>query len=317
MLLKSFGADMFVFPHKIHVDRDGNVWVVDERSANERERKKHPGDKAKGHTVVKFSPEGEVLLTIGTPGVPGNPPEALTEPTSVVVAPNGDIFIAEGHSGEASDSPPATVARISRFTKDGKFVKSFGKLGSGPAEFRTPHDITMDPQGRLWVADRGNMRIQILDQDGRFIDEWKQFSRPSGISIRGGMIYVADRCRTGAAAAAVEDDVVDAQVERDIEVGLHVLRRHLHPDRHAAGCLSEMVDLELGVGRHHPLREPRRRDRRHASGEPPNLGDPTDHLGARQVAARAGLGALAELRWIACTVGRSSSRCSNRADATS
>ena len=191
-VLKSFGADMFVFPHKIHVDGEGNVWVVDERSANERERKLHPGDKAKGHTVVKFSPQGEVLLTIGTPGVPGNPPEALTEPTSVVVAANGDIFIAEGHSGQASDSPPATVARISRFSKDGKFVKSFGKLGSGPAEFRTPHDVTMDEQGRLWVADRGNMRIQILDQDGRFIKEWKQFSRPSGIAIRDGMIYVTD-----------------------------------------------------------------------------------------------------------------------------
>jgi DNA-binding beta-propeller fold protein YncE len=191
-VLQSFGAGMFVFPHKVYVDRDGNVWVVDERSANERERKKNPDEKPKGHTVVKFSPEGKVLLTIGTPGVAGNPPDALTEPTSVVVAPGGDIFIAEGHSGQASNSPPETVARISRFTKEGKFIRSFGKLGSGPAEFRTPHDITLDTQGRLFVADRGNMRIQILDQDGRFIAEWKQFSRPSGIAIRDGMIYVTD-----------------------------------------------------------------------------------------------------------------------------
>ena len=199
---KSFGADMFIFPHKIYVDREGNVWVVDERGANERERKQHPDEKAKGHTVVKFSPEGKVLLTLGTPGVAGNPPEALTEPTSVVVAPSGDIFIAEGHSGQAANSPPDTVARISRFTKDGKFVRSFGKLGSGPSEFRTPHDITMDARGRLWVADRGNMRIQILDQDGTFIDEWKQFSRPSGISIRGDMIYVTDSESNGFPDAA-------------------------------------------------------------------------------------------------------------------
>src|SRR5262249_8598294 len=113
-------------------------------------------------------------------------------PCSIVVAPNGDIFIAEGHSGQASSSPPDTVARIARFTEKGKFIRSFGKLGSGPAEFRTPHDITMDAQGHLLVADRGNMRIQVLDQSGRFIEEWKQFSRPSGIAIRDGMIYVAD-----------------------------------------------------------------------------------------------------------------------------
>src|SRR6266487_2531585 len=198
-LLKSFGAGMFVFPHKMYVDRDGNVWVVDMRGANERELKKSPEAKGKGHTVVKFSPEGKVLLTLGKPGVAGNPPDALTEPCSVVVAPNGDIFITEGHSGQAVNAPPDTVARISRFTKDGKFIKSFGKLGSGPAEFRTPHDIAMDSQGRLFVADRGNMRIHILDQDGAFIAQWKQFGRPSGVTLRNDMIYVADSESNGVA----------------------------------------------------------------------------------------------------------------------
>jgi hypothetical protein len=200
-VLKRFGADIFIFPHKLYVDAQGNIWVADARGANERERKKNPQEKTKGHIIVKFSPEGRVLLTLGTPGVPGNPPAALTEPTSVVVAHNGDIFVAEGHSGQASTAPPETVARISKFTKDGKFVKSFGKLGSGPVEFRTPHDITMDPKGRLFVADRGNNRIQILDQDGNFIEEWKQFSRPSGIAIRDGMIYVTDSESNGFADA--------------------------------------------------------------------------------------------------------------------
>src|SRR6266545_4906296 len=198
-LLKSFGAGMFIFPHKMYVDRDGNVWVVDMRGANERELKKSPEAKGKGHTVVKFSPEGKVLLTLGQAGVAGNPPDALTEPCSVVVAPNGDIFITEGHSGQAVNAPPDTVARISRFTKDGKFIKSFGKLGSGPAEFRTPHDIAVDSQGRLFVADRGNMRIQILDQDGAFIAQWKQFGRPSGVTLRDDMIYVADSESNGVA----------------------------------------------------------------------------------------------------------------------
>jgi DNA-binding beta-propeller fold protein YncE len=201
-LLKSFGAGMFIFPHKIYVDADGNLWVVDARSANDRERKKNPDEKPKGHVVVKFSPDGKVLLTIGTAGVAGNPPQSLTEPTSVVTAPNGDIFIAEGHSGQYPGSGPDSVARISKFTKDGKFIKSFGRWGSAPGEFKTPHDIALDSQGRLFVADRGNMRIQILDQDGAFIAEWAQFSRPSGIYIRGDLIYVADSESNGLPFAA-------------------------------------------------------------------------------------------------------------------
>ena len=191
-LLTSFGAGMFVFPHKIYVDADNNIWVVDGRSLNPRERKKFPDEKPKGHVVVKFSPEGKVLLTIGTAGVAGNPPRALTEPCSVVTTPSGDIFIAEGHAGQYPGQGPDSVGRISKFTKEGKFVKSFGRWGSSPGEFKTPHDITLDSQGRLFVADRGNMRIQILDQDGGFIAEWLQFGRPSGVYLRDDMIYVAD-----------------------------------------------------------------------------------------------------------------------------
>lgn len=199
-ILKSFGAGMFVFPHKIYQDRDGNVWVVDMRSFNAREKLKYPSAQPAGHTVVKFDPNGKVLMTIGKPGVAGNPQDgALTEPCSIVVAPNGELFIAEGHSGQQPNASPDTVARISRFTSDGKFIRSFGRLGSGPAEFRTPHDITMDPQGRLVVADRGNHRIQILDRDGGFIAEWKQFGRPSGVALRDGKIYVADSESNGVA----------------------------------------------------------------------------------------------------------------------
>ncbi len=198
-ILKSFGAGLFVFPHKIYVDRDSNVWVVDMRAMNAREKLKYPDARPAGHAVVKFDPDGKVLMTIGTPGVAGNPPDALTEPCSIVVAPNGDLFIAEGHSGQQPDAAPDTVARISHFTKDGKFIRSFGRLGSGPAEFKTPHDIAMDAEGRLLVADRGNYRIQILEQDGRFIAEWKQFGRPSGVYLRDGLIYVADSESNGVA----------------------------------------------------------------------------------------------------------------------
>jgi glucose/arabinose dehydrogenase len=170
------------------------------RAMNERERQKNPSAKPAGHTVVKFDQDGKVLMTIGKPGVAGNPQDgALTEPCSIVVAPNGELFIAEGHSGQQPNAPADTVARISRFTKDGKYIRSFGKLGSGPVEFKTPHDLAMDPQGRLLVADRGNHRIQIVDPDGNFIAEWKQYGRPSGIALRDGLVYVADSESNGVA----------------------------------------------------------------------------------------------------------------------
>lgn len=201
-LLKSFGAGMFIFPHKIYVDRDDNIWVVDARSANARERAKYADAKPKGHVVVKFSPEGKVLMILGTPGTAGDPPQALNEPTSVVTAANGDIFVAEGHAGQYPGQGPDSVGRISKFTREGKFVKSFGRWGSEPGQFKTPHDIVLDARGRLFVADRGNMRIQILDQEGTYLEEWKQFSRPSGLYIRDGLLYVADSESNGLPFAA-------------------------------------------------------------------------------------------------------------------
>jgi sugar lactone lactonase YvrE len=181
-LVKSFGAGMLIFPHGIHVDRDGNVWVTDARAATAQELEKFPDAKGKGHTVIKFSPEGKVLLTLGKPGVAGDTP-ALNEPCDVVTAPNGDIFVSEGHSGQNATVPPNTVARIVKFSKDGKFIKSWGKLGTAPGEFRTPHALAFDSRGRLIVSDRGNVRLQIFDQDGKFLAEWKQFSRVSGLHI--------------------------------------------------------------------------------------------------------------------------------------
>jgi sugar lactone lactonase YvrE len=198
-LITNFGAGLFVFPHKIAQDRDGNIWVVDMRSMNPREKAKSPNAKPAGHAVLKFSPEGKELAVIGTPGVAGDPPLALTEPCSIAFASNGDIYISEGHSGQNPKALPGTVARISVFTADGGYIRSFGKLGSGPAEFRTPHDIAIDGDDRLWVADRGNHRIQILDLDGNYLAEWKQFGRPSGIALRGGLVYVADSESNGVA----------------------------------------------------------------------------------------------------------------------
>ena len=132
-------------------------------------------------------------MTLGMGGMAGDPPAHLNEPCDVVIAPNGDILVAEGHNGQVADPPPGTVSRISRFTKDGEFIGVIGQRGSGPGEFKTPHAIVFDSTGRLLVADRGNNRIQFLDQDYNYLNEWYQFSRPSGLFIdTNDMLYVAD-----------------------------------------------------------------------------------------------------------------------------
>src|SRR4029077_19758103 len=179
--IRSFGGGMFVWPHGIHVDRDGNVWVTDARAPDPDELKKFPGEQNKGSVVVKFSPEGKVLMTLGKPGVRGNPPEALTDPTVVITDPrNGDIYVAESHT-DVRD--PNLIGRISVFDKDGKFLRTIGKTGTGPGEFRTPHALAFDSQGRLIVADRHNHRILMLTRDGKFLREYDDFGRVSGLAI--------------------------------------------------------------------------------------------------------------------------------------
>jgi sugar lactone lactonase YvrE len=180
-LVKNFGSGMFVNPHGIHVDRDGNVWVTDGQASAGR-----------GNQVFKLSPDGEVLMRLGRAGAAAEGPDTFNRPSDVLVAPNGDIFVADGHGGE-------TNARIVKFTRDGKFIKAWGRKGSGPGEFDTPHALVMDSQGRLFVGDRGNSRIQIFDQEGTFLAEWRQFGRPSGLFIdRNDVLYSADHQSTEA-----------------------------------------------------------------------------------------------------------------------
>jgi sugar lactone lactonase YvrE len=172
---KAFGADKFAVPHGFYVDRDGNVWAGDQIARN-----------GKGADLIKFSPEGVALMTLGKPGMPGNGPGYLSAVSAVVVAPNGDIYIADGHGTGTND-------RIVKFSKDGKLITAWGKHGKGPGEFDTPHGIALDSAGRVYVGDRANNRIQIFDPDGKFIAEWKQFGRPSDVAIgKDDMIYVAD-----------------------------------------------------------------------------------------------------------------------------
>jgi DNA-binding beta-propeller fold protein YncE len=199
-LVKSFGAGMMVFPHGIHVDRDGNIWMTDGNDNLPRRRPGAPADsplppmpeKVVGHQVFKFSPDGKLLLTLGKAG--GNPagadaadPASFYQPNDVITYPNGDILVAEGHGGANS--------RLILFDKTGKFIKQFGKKGTGlQGEFDQPHSLAFDSQGRLFVADRANNRIQVLDpKTFETKATWYQFSRLSGIYIdKNDMIYGAD-----------------------------------------------------------------------------------------------------------------------------
>jgi len=252
-MLASFGGGEIVFPHGIHVDRDGNVWVTDgQDNAPQPERGAGgggaagaaaagaagagaaggrgaggggrgggaaagggrgaaPADQAaaggapgraagaargaaaqptpnplatKGHQVFKFSPQGKVLMTLGKPGG-GVGADCCYQPNDVITNAAGEIFVAEGHN--------EGTGRIRKFSKDGKLIKTFGEPGNGPGQFSVPHALALDSRGRLFVADRRNHRLQIFDQEGKFIAEWKQFSRISGLFIdRNDMLYAID-----------------------------------------------------------------------------------------------------------------------------
>ena len=174
-LLKSWGEGLFIFPHGAFVDRDGNLWVTDAGGAD-----------GKWHQVFKFSPDGKVLMTLGKAGVSGSGPDLFDQPTDVLTGANGDIFVTDSHRNGKNN-------RVVKFTKDGRFIKEWGKKGSGRGEISEPHTIAMDSRGRLFVGDRENNRIQIFDQDGRYLDEWRQFGRPSGIFIaKDDTMYVTD-----------------------------------------------------------------------------------------------------------------------------
>ena len=180
---RMFGRRMFSWPHGIHVDADGNVWVTEAGASDDEAR---AAGRVFGHQVFKFSPEGEVLMTLGEAGVPGDGPTHFDAPSDVVTAPTGDIFVVDGHGTDGNN-------RIVKLDRDGTFITEFGGTGYGPGQLRGPHAIAMDAEGRLFVADRQNQRIVIFDQEGNYINRWTQFGMPSDIVIDAtGRIYVAD-----------------------------------------------------------------------------------------------------------------------------
>ncbi len=188
-LLKSFGAGLFAYPHGFTIDRDGNLWATD---VNDQDTilgmpARNAAGVVMGQEVLKLSPEGRILMTLGTEGVAGAGATGFDRPTSVAVAPDGDIFVADGHAPNAHGA-----GRVVKFARDGRFIKAWGRKGSAPGEFDEPHDIFVGgSRGWVYVADRKNNRIQVFDQDGAFIAAWPQFGQPSSVFVgRDDAIYV-------------------------------------------------------------------------------------------------------------------------------
>jgi hypothetical protein len=206
-LRKTFGAGLFVSPHKLAVDKAGYLWLADNG----------------GHQVFKLSQDGKILLTLGKKGVAGAGLDEFDAPTDVAIAPDGDIFVGDGHSGGGTGTGNA---RIMKFDKDGKFLMTWGTKGMGPGEFDVVHTLAFDSRGRLFVGDRQNNRIQIFDQNGKFLDQWFQFGRPSGMYIdNNDVIYVADsesrdaRTNTGQLALPQTGYGYNLGAQRGIRIG--------------------------------------------------------------------------------------------------
>lgn len=186
-LLTSFGSGLFAFPHGFTVDAQGYIWASD---ANASETvlgisAKGPSGVVRGHQVFKMSPAGKVMMTLGKPGVAGNGRDTFDQPSGIAIAPNGDIFVTDGHGKND---------RVVKFDRNGRFIKTWGHHGSGPGEFDQPHDISIGgSEGHVFVADRSNSRVQIFDQDGNFIAAWTQFGRPSAVYVANDdTLYVSD-----------------------------------------------------------------------------------------------------------------------------
>lgn len=155
--IKSWGSGLFKNPHFIRIDPEGFIWCADYGN----------------HTVRKFTEEGELLLTLGTPDMPGRDEDHLNRPTDAAITPEGDIFVTDGYGNN----------RVVHFDREGNFVKSWGELGVGPGNLSQPHSIAVDSKGRLYVGERNNCRIQIFDQEGNTLDQWRDLINPWGIWI--------------------------------------------------------------------------------------------------------------------------------------
>ena len=174
--LRSFG-DRMTRAHGLRIDREGNLWATD----------------VGAHTVIKVNPaSGEVLLTLGTRGQSGMWDEAagtrlFNQPNDIAIAPNGDVFVIQGHT-----PGPGGDARVLKFDRTGKYLTQWGGKGNGPGQFQVAHGAAIDAQGLLWVVDRENQRIQVFDQNGKYVREMKYAGLPCAVDIGKQYVYMVN-----------------------------------------------------------------------------------------------------------------------------
>ncbi len=165
--VRSWGDGVFLRAHGLKVDPEGNLWVVDDG----------------GHTVMKMDAAGRVRMILGRKGQSGETHENFNRPTDVAFAPNGDFYVSDGYGN----------SRVVKFSKDGRFLKAWGKKGTAEGEFNTPHAVAVDRQGRVYVGDRENRRLQVFDAEGKFLAQWKHVGSPWGLFLTADQsLYLCD-----------------------------------------------------------------------------------------------------------------------------
>ena len=241
-VLANFGAGVMVTPHGIHVDSEGNVWVTDFATN---------ADETKGQQVHKFSPSGELLLSLGTPGKIGNDEAHFNQPNDVIVGPDGSIYVSDGHNAQgmisnaqmAEGRANGETSRIMKFAPDGTFIKQWGQIGVQHGEFRTPHAMEFDSRGRLWVADRGNHRIEIFDQEGNYLESRYNFSRISGLFITpDDKLYAIDSESSPTSHPNWRNGVRIGDIDTDVVTGL--IQPFEREDRLEQGTAGEGVAVD-------------------------------------------------------------------------
>ena len=150
-------TDLHRRAHHLKIDAKGNVWLADVGS----------------HVIRKCTPDGHVLMTLGTPDTPGEDGHHFNKPTDMAVAADGSVFVSDGYGNN----------RVVHFDDEGRFVKAWGTKGTKPGEFDLPHAIGIDSKQRLYVADRGNGRVQVFDTAGTPLARWKGDVVPWGIWV--------------------------------------------------------------------------------------------------------------------------------------
>jgi streptogramin lyase len=216
-VVRSWGEGMFIRPHAVRIDPQGNIWTVDNDT----------------HQILKMNPQGRVVMVLGRKGQSGETEINFNRPTDVAFGANGDIYISDGYGN----------SRVVKFTKDGQFIKAWGKKGAGEGEFNLPHSVALDKQGRVYIGDRENYRLQIFDADGKFLQQWKHVGSPWGLVITPDQfIYISDGHANRILKLNIEGEILGTLSSKGKLPGQVDYAHHLAVDSQGAIYVAEILN---------------------------------------------------------------------------